>query len=48
MAKAFLREGAEAVVISDLDSAPVEACADALGCDWRVCDVTDEYKFKVG
>ena len=42
MARAFLREGAEAVVISDLDSAPVEACADILGCDWRVCDVTDE------
>ena len=46
MARAFLREGAQAVVISDLDNATLEVCADALGCDWRVCDVTDEWQVK--
>ena len=42
MAKAFLREGAEAVVLSDLDNSMLEVCADALGCDWRTCDVSVE------
>jgi len=42
MAKAFLAEGAEAVVIADLDEAAVNAAAAELGCDGRACDVTDE------
>lgn len=42
MARAFLDEGAEAVLIADLDSAAVQSAAADLGCDWQVCDVTDE------
>ena len=42
MAKAFLDEGARAVVLADLDKAAVQAAADELGCDSMVCDVTDE------
>ena len=42
MAKAFLAQGAEAVVLADLDADAVRAAADALGCEGRVCDVTDE------
>lgn len=42
MARAFLAEGAHAVVIADLDAERVEACAAEIGCDWQVCDVTDE------
>ena len=42
MAQAFLREGARAVVLADLDEATVKAAADELGCDAKACDVTDE------
>jgi NAD(P)-dependent dehydrogenase (short-subunit alcohol dehydrogenase family) len=42
MAKAFLAQGARAVVIADLDPEAVGAAADALGCEGQVCDVTDE------
>ncbi|MBD3649213.1 MAG: SDR family NAD(P)-dependent oxidoreductase, partial [Pseudomonadales bacterium] len=42
LAKAFLDEGASAVVIADLDESAVNEAAEALGCDSSVCDVTDE------
>jgi len=42
MAKAFLDEGARAVVLADLGKDAVMAAADELGCDGVVCDVTDE------
>jgi NAD(P)-dependent dehydrogenase (short-subunit alcohol dehydrogenase family) len=42
MARAFLDEGAKAVVLADLDGAAVEAAARALGCEGMACDVTDE------
>ncbi len=42
MGRAFLAEGARAVVLADLDEAAVRAAADALGCDGVACDVTDE------
>ena len=42
MARAFLAQGARAVVIADLDEAGVRATAAELGCDGRACDVTDE------
>ncbi|MEE4300076.1 MAG: SDR family oxidoreductase [Pseudomonadales bacterium] len=42
MAKAFLAEGARAVVIADLDADAVARAADEIGCGGRVCDVTDE------
>jgi NAD(P)-dependent dehydrogenase (short-subunit alcohol dehydrogenase family) len=42
MAKAFLDEGARAVVLADLGKEAVQAAADELGCDSMVCDVTDE------
>lgn len=42
MAKAFLQQGAKAVVLADLSAAAVEAAATALGCDAEVCDVTNE------
>jgi len=42
MAKAFLDEGAKAVMLADLDPAAVQAAAAELGCDGMACDVTDE------
>ena len=42
MAKAFLKEGANAVVLVDLNEAAVMAAANELGCDGEVCDVTNE------
>ena len=42
MARAFLDEGARTVVLADLDPDAVAAAAAELGCQGRVCDVTDE------
>lgn len=42
MARAFLQEGAAAVVLADLDQQRVEAAAADIGCDGYACDVTDE------
>ena len=42
MARAFLREGAKAVVLADLCEEAVHAAAADIGCDGMVCDVTDE------
>jgi len=42
MAKAFLDEGASAVVLADLGKDAVQAAAGELTCDSMVCDVTDE------
>ena len=42
MGKAFLAEGAEAVVLADLDANAVEGVACEFGSDGQVCDVTIE------
>ena len=42
MAKAFLAEGAKAVMLADLDEAAVAAAAREIGCDGMACDVTQE------
>lgn len=42
MARAFLAEGATAVVLADLDLGRVEAAALDIGCEGYACDVTDE------
>jgi NAD(P)-dependent dehydrogenase (short-subunit alcohol dehydrogenase family) len=42
MAKAFLAEGASAVVLADLNEAMVQAAAKDIGCEGLACDVTDE------
>ncbi|MCB1644457.1 MAG: SDR family oxidoreductase [Pseudomonadales bacterium] len=42
MAKAFLAEGARAVVLADLNEEAVKAAAAELGCDAMACNVTDE------
>ncbi|MDP6377180.1 MAG: SDR family oxidoreductase [Pseudomonadales bacterium] len=42
MAKAFLDEGAQAIVLADLHEETVLATAGELDCDAMVCDVTDE------
>lgn len=42
MARAFLAEGARAVMLADLDEAAVRAAARDIGCDGMACDVTDE------
>jgi NAD(P)-dependent dehydrogenase (short-subunit alcohol dehydrogenase family) len=42
MARAFLAEGAKAVMLADLDAAAVANAARELGCDGMACDVTDE------
>ena len=42
MAKAFLAEGARTVVLADLDGEAVGRAASELGCEAKVCDVTDE------
>ena len=42
MAKAFLAEGAKAVMLADLSEAAVTAAAKEIGCDAMACDVTQE------
>jgi NAD(P)-dependent dehydrogenase (short-subunit alcohol dehydrogenase family) len=42
MARAFLDQGARAVVLADLSGEAVAEAAAELGCDGRACDVTDE------
>lgn len=42
MAKAFLAEGARAIVLADLNQQAVDAAAEELGCEGVACDVTDE------
>ena len=42
MAKAFLAQGAKAIVLADLDAAAVAAAAKEIGCDGLACDVTQE------
>jgi NAD(P)-dependent dehydrogenase (short-subunit alcohol dehydrogenase family) len=42
MAKAFLQEGAKAVVLADLSEPAVMAAAADIGCDGVLCDVTNE------
>lgn len=42
MARAFLAEGASAVVLADLDLGRVEATAVDIGCEGYACDVTEE------
>ena len=42
MARAFLAQGARAVVIADLEAERVETSAAEIGCDGLACDVTDE------
>jgi len=42
MARAFLREGARAIVLADLSEEAVNAAAADIGCEGIACDVTDE------
>ncbi len=42
MAKAFLAEGASAVILMDLNEEAVTAAANEIGCEGEVCDVTNE------
>ncbi len=42
MARAFLSEGARAVVLADLSEQAVTAVATEIGCEGVTCDVTDE------
>ncbi|MCB1683420.1 MAG: SDR family oxidoreductase [Pseudomonadales bacterium] len=42
MGRAFLAQGAQAVVLADLSEAAVTAAAAEVGCEGAVCDVTDE------
>jgi NAD(P)-dependent dehydrogenase (short-subunit alcohol dehydrogenase family) len=42
MARAFLAEGARAVVLADLSAEAVTAAAREIGCEGMACDVTDE------
>jgi NAD(P)-dependent dehydrogenase (short-subunit alcohol dehydrogenase family) len=42
MAKAFLAEGATAVVLADLNTDAVTAAAQEIGCAGKTCDVTNE------
>lgn len=42
MAKAFLSEGARAVMLADLNADAVAAAAREIGCDGMACDVTQE------
>lgn len=46
MGRAFLAEGAAAVVLADLDQAAVREAAAALGCEGETCDVTDESQIR--
>jgi len=42
MAKAFLAQGAKAIMLADLSEAAVTAAAKEIGCDGMACDVTQE------
>lgn len=42
MAKAFLAEGARAVMLADLNEEAVQQAAVEIGCDGMACDVTSE------
>lgn len=42
MAKAFLAEGARAVMLADLNEEAVQQAAKEIGCDGMVCNVTSE------
>ena len=42
MARAFLAQGAKAVMLADLDAEAVQAAAKAIGCDGMACNVTVE------
>jgi len=42
MARAFLAQGAKAIMLADLDEAAVKAAAKEIGCDGMACDVTQE------
>lgn len=42
MARAFLAQGAKAIMLADLDQGAVSAAAKEIGCDGMACDVTDE------
>lgn len=42
MAKAFIAEGAKAVMLADLNAEAVRAAAREIGCDGMACDVTQE------
>ena len=42
MAKAFLAQGARAIMLADLNEAAVKAAASEIGCDGMACDVTQE------
>lgn len=46
MGKAFLAEGAKAVVLADLSADAAKAAADELGCEGVACDVTNEAEVK--
>ena len=42
MARAFLAQGAQAIVLADLDDAQVQAAAAEIGCEGVACNVTQE------
>ena len=42
MARAFLDQGARGIVLADLNQEAVDAAAADIGCDGKVCNVTDE------
>jgi NAD(P)-dependent dehydrogenase (short-subunit alcohol dehydrogenase family) len=42
MARAFLAEGAKAIMLADLDATQVANAARDIGCDGMACDVTNE------
>ena len=46
MARAFLDEGARAVMLADLSADAVADAARELGCDGKACNVTDEKQVK--
>ena len=46
MAKAFLAEGARAIMLAVLNEDAVAAAARELGCDGMACDVTDETQIR--
>lgn len=46
MARAFLAQGARAVVIADLNAETVQKSAAEIGCDGIACDVTNEAEVK--
>lgn len=46
MARAFIAEGARAVVLADLHEEAVQAAAEELGAEGMTCDVTDESQVK--